>query len=80
MLFLCLFLLISCDFSSAEDYLHQAEGLAENGKYEEVIKLTDKAITKSNKLVEAYIDRALFYSKIGNDKKALLDLKKSNHN
>lgn len=75
-LFLCLTLLISCDFSSAEDYLHQAERLAENGKYEEAIKLTDKALNKNNKLVEAYIDRALFYSKLGNDKKALVDLKK----
>jgi tetratricopeptide (TPR) repeat protein len=75
-LFLCLSLLISCDFSSAEDYLHQAERVAENGKYEEAIKLTNKAINKNNKLVEAYIDRALFYSKLGNDKKSLLDLKK----
>ena len=75
-IFLCLLLLIRCDFSSAEDYLHLAESVAEKGNYKEAIKLADKAINKNNKLVKAYLDRSLFYSKLGNDKKSLLDLKK----
>ena len=77
-LLFCLTFLSSCDFFlTPEDYLHQAERLSESGKYKEAIKLADKAIIKNNKFVEAYINRALYYLKLGNDKKSLLDLKKA---
>jgi tetratricopeptide (TPR) repeat protein len=68
-----IFLLISCDFKTTQDYLNEAEKLSEQGKYKEAIELLDKAIDKDQKYLGAYINRGANKSSLKNYEEAIRD-------
>ena len=75
-LILYLLIFLSCDFKSANSYYEDAYILEENGKYEEAIKLLDKAIAKNPKFLGAYINRGVDKSILGRKAEAIKDYNK----
>lgn len=73
--FFTIILIISCNFITPEEYLHRAESAAEQGKYRDAIKLANKAISMNTKFTDAYINRGIYYSILGDEKKSLNDFK-----
>lgn len=73
LLFLAIGLLIGCDTKSAEDYLIAAEKLEAEQRYSEAIQLLDKAIEMDDKLIDAYLNRGVNNSFLGNYKIAIED-------
>ena len=67
---------LSCDLKSANDYFAEAEKLEQQQKYTEAIAILDKAISKDNKFIGAYINRGADKSAIGDFKGAIADYKK----
>ena len=70
------FTLLSCDFKSANDYFAEAEKLEQEQKYTEAIPILDKAISKDNTFIGAYINRGADKSAIGDFRGAIADYEK----
>ncbi|TVZ53034.1 tetratricopeptide repeat protein [Dokdonia sp. Hel_I_53] len=65
----------SCDIRSADYYFNEAFDLEDDGKYEEAIKLLDKAINKRRNFRPALINRGADKSMIGDFEGAIEDYK-----
>jgi tetratricopeptide (TPR) repeat protein len=63
-LFAFAFLISGCDLRSPDVYLQDASQLAEQGNYQEAIKLLDKAIKKDKKFREAYVNKGFYYEQL----------------
>ena len=72
-IFLIILLFISCDLRTAEDYYDLAYILEEQGKYNEAIKMLDKAIKKKPDLKPALLNRGADKSLLKNYKGAIAD-------
>jgi tetratricopeptide (TPR) repeat protein len=71
-----LLFLTSCDMKSAKEYLVDAEGLEMQREYMEAIQLLDKAISKDQNFLGAYINRGADKSALGDFKGAIEDYMK----
>ena len=75
-IFIITFLLFGCKSERANKYYEIAYDLEEKDKYEEAIKYLDKAIEINPKFEQAYLDRAIDKSIIGDYEGAIIDLDK----
>jgi len=66
----------SCDFKTSKDYFVAAAELEQQQKYNEAIKLLDKAILKDKQFIGAYINRGADKSAINDFKGAIEDYEK----
>jgi tetratricopeptide (TPR) repeat protein len=72
----CLFLFVSCDFKSANEYFLESEKLSQQGKYQESILLLNRAIDKNPEYIGAYINRGADKSALGDYQESILDYKR----
>ncbi|WP_396598023.1 tetratricopeptide repeat protein [Dokdonia sp. R86516] len=72
---LTLLVFSSCDIRSADDYYDEAFDLEKDGKYEEAIRLLNKAISKRRNFRPALINRGADKSMIGDFEGAIEDYK-----
>ncbi len=66
----------SCDLRSANDYYKSATVNFNNKNYREALNLYNKAISKDNKLLKAYLDKGLCYEALNKIDSAILDYNK----
>lgn len=71
---LTIFIIFCCSNEKAKEYYEKGNIAQQNDEYENAIEYYTEAININKKYVEAYIERAISFSKIGKHKKAIADL------